>query len=280
MSATRIITILVLGLMTAGSFAADEPKYGTLEVVSVPSGARVYIEGFLAGRTPVKAEQIVPGDYRVVVKEDTHDDFVQDVTATAGETSRVDVQLTPNTGVWKSPVRDEDDWTPVMDDKKPYEKAKSRMRLRDYKTLEIANFLGKSDKDEEVPPDHLYAFLRDLAIGLDKKTKFEKFITNYTRGPSERWAESDTGGKEPRLILSGVITRYQRGSRTKRYVVGFGAGKTRAYSLFRLVDKRTNEVLFERMENGSVSMGIFGGGSAGAMKELGEDIAKAITKNW
>jgi hypothetical protein len=34
------------------------------------------------------------------------------------------------------------------------------------------------------------------------------------------------------------------------------------------------------MENGSVSMGLFGGSSSGAMKELGEDIAKAIRASW
>ena len=51
--------------------------------------------------------------------------------------------------------------------------------------------------------------------------------------------------------------------------MGFGAGKTRAYCLFRLIDKATGEVVFERMENGSVSMGLFGGSSSGAMKEIG-----------
>jgi len=131
-------------------------------------------------------------------------------------------------------------------------------------------------------PDHLYALLRDTAIKLDEKTKFDKFVTNYTAGPSSRWIESNTEITEPTLVLSGVITRYQRGSRAKRYFVGFGAGKTRVYCLFRFVDKATNEVLLERMENGSISGGLslFGGSSAGAMKELGGDIANAAKKNW
>ena len=37
---------------------------------------------------------------------------------------------------------------------------------------------------------------------------------------------------EPALVLTGVITEYQKGSQTKRYLVGFGAGKTRAGALW------------------------------------------------
>ncbi|MBI1955905.1 MAG: DUF4410 domain-containing protein, partial [Acidobacteria bacterium] len=112
--------------------------------------------------------------------------------------------------------------------------------------------------------------------------KFDKFVTNYTRGPSAKWVESTSGSGEPTLVLSGVITRYQRGSRAKRYFVGFGAGKTRMYCLFRFADKATNQVLLERMENGSISGGfsLFGGASAGAMRELAEDIASVVKQNW
>jgi len=56
-----------------------------------------------------------------------------------------------------------------------------------------------------------------------------------------------------------------------------GAGKTRAYCLFRLVDKQTGEVLLERMENGSISST---SKSADALKELAHDIAKVIEKSW
>lgn len=137
--------------------------------------------------------------------------------------------------------------------------------------------------DEEVPPDHLYAVLRDIVSELDKENLgFQTFVTSYTRGPSARWKESGPGLGEPTLVLSGVITRYQRGSRAKRYFAGFGAGKTRIYCLFRLVDKKTGDVLLERMENGSISGGfsLFGGASAGAMRELAEDIAHVIKTNW
>lgn len=281
MKAKRVITVFLclLGLFASSTLAAEKPKYGAIDVVSEPGTAQVYIEGFLAGETPVKVDQVLPGSYQLVIKKDSYDDFVQGIQVTAGEISKVEARLTPDSGTWHSPVRAGDDWMPILDkDKKRYEEAKSKKRFRSYKVLEISNFLVKSD--EEVPPDHLYALLRDLAIQLDKKVKFNKFVTNYTHGPSARWVDSGGSTEEPTLVLSGVITRYQRGSRAKRYFVGFGAGKTRVYCLFRFVDKATNEVLLERMENGSISVGGFGGRSAGAMKELASDIAKVIKKNW
>jgi hypothetical protein len=272
--------VCLLALALANASAEEAPKYGSIEVLSEASGARVYIEGFLAGEAPVTVEQVVPGTYRVVAKKDSFDDFLHDVQVTAGEISKVEVRLTPDTGAWESPVRGENDWIPILDkDKRKYEKAKSTKRFRDYKVLEISNFLMKSD--EEVPPDHLYALMRDLVTKLDEKTQFKRFATDYTTAmPSPSWIESSGGPEEPALVLSGVITRYQRGSRAKRYFVGFGAGKSRIYCLFRFVDKESGEVLLERMENGSVSMGLFGGASAGAMEELASDIAKVIKKNW
>ena len=276
-----LVLVCLFGLVGSAALAAEKPKYGAIEVVSEPAAARVYIEGFLAGETPVKLDQVLPGEYRLVVKKDSYDDFVKDVEVIAGEIDKVEARLANDSGTWHSPVREEDDWTPILDkDKKRYHKAKSKVPFRDYKVLEISNSLMKSD--EEVPPDHLFSLMGDLATKLDKKTKFEKFVTNYTRAPSDRWVASGEGNGGPTLVLSGVITRYQRGSRAKRWLVGFGAGKTRLVYLFRIVDKQTNQVLLERLENGTVAGGfsLFGGSSAGAMKELAGDIAQVINKNW
>lgn len=276
----RVSNVSVLALLLAAALVGgDEPKYGAISVTSEPTGARAYIEGFLAGETPIKVEQLLPGDYRVVVKQDGHADFVQDLTVAKGQIGPVEAKLAPDPSAWTSPVRAEDDWTPVLDkDKDRYEKAASKARLRDYKVLQVSNFLMKSD--ETVPPDHLYALLPDLAKQLEKRTRFAKFATNYTKGPSSRWVATGEDTDEPTLVLSGVITKYERGNRTTRYLVGFGAGKTRTYCLFRLTDRKTGEVVFERMENGSISGGLFGGGSSGAMSQLASDIAKRVDGNW
>ena len=56
------------------------------------------------------------------------------------------------------------------------------------------------------------------------------------------------------------LTRYQ--------FIGFIAREMRVYCMFRFVDKARNEVLLERMENGSIWFSVAAGTSAGAMTEL------------
>ena len=257
--------------------AQDDVKYGSIEVIA-PDTATVFLEGFHVGTTPLTLARILPGTYRVVVKRADAGDFAQDVTVTEGNTVSV---VTPAAGPgWSSPVRLDTDWTPLSEgDQERFEKAEFTKRLRDYKRIEVANFLIKSE--QEVPPEHLYSLFGSLLEGVEdrKKLKDVALVTNYSMGKSQRWLATPDAG-EPTLILSGVITKYQAGSRAQRYLVGFGAGKTRIYCLFRLVDKATGEVVLERMENGSIAGGFFGGSSSGAMKELGQDIAKAIEKGW
>ena len=260
----------------SNGLGSDEER-GSIKIDSEPPAASVYIEGFLAGVTPLTVGDLPPGTYRVVLKSASHGDYIEDVVVAKEEESSLSATL-PASGP-RSSLRAEDDWTAVVgkDARKPYEKAKASKKLREYEVLEIANFLLKSE--ELLPADRAYTIFGDLSRELDKKTKFRQFVTNYTEAPSERWSlEGDATA--PTLVLSGVITEYQPGSRTKRYTIGFGAGKTRAYCLFRLVDKKTGELVFERMENGSISGSMFGGSGAGAMKEIGQDIAKAIKKNW
>ena len=107
--------VCLLSLPILNALAQDEPKFGAIEIASEPGAARVYIEGFLAGETPVKVDQVVPGPYRLVIKGDSYDDFVRDVPVAPGEVSKVEASLKSATGAWRSPVRKEDDWTPILD---------------------------------------------------------------------------------------------------------------------------------------------------------------------
>ena len=63
----------------------------------------------------------------------------------------------------------------------------------------------------------------------------------------------------------------QLGSRQelrRHQFIAFIVGETRVYCMFRFVDKARNEVLLERMENGSIWFSVAASASAGAMKEL------------
>ncbi len=56
------------------------PLPGTLKVVSIPEGARVYIDNQLRGETPFTMADIVPGDYRVRVEMTAYDPMARNVT--------------------------------------------------------------------------------------------------------------------------------------------------------------------------------------------------------
>ena len=298
----KVVGLVLLGLLTAARpLGAKGPTFGALEVLSEPSDAGLYIEGFLAGHTPVKVDRVLPGGpYRLVLKKGSYDDYVKDLRVTAGEITKVQASLTPDSGSWHSAVRHEDDWSPILKQQmKQYKKAKSQRSFRTYRLLEVSNFLMKSDV--VVQPRHLYSLLRDLALQLDRKTKFQSFVTNYKGGPSARWLATGGGSSEPTLVLSGVVTGYRPGSRARRAAIGFGYGKTEIHCVFRISEKATGRMLFTRAEKGSVSGSVgytlggsswpdvaaeagldavFSGNSSKATKALASRMAKAIAANW
>lgn len=190
--------------------------------------------GVSRGRDAARRRESSPGSYCVVLKSASHGDNFGDVVVTEGKETTFSAAL-PAAGP-RSALRTEEDWTAVVgkDARRPYEQAKASKPLREYEVLEIANFLEKSE--EPLPADRAYTIFGDLSRELNKRTKFRQFVTNYTQAPSERWSlQGDP--TIPTLVLSGVITEYEPGNQTTRYMIGFGAGKTRAYCLFRLIDR-------------------------------------------
>lgn len=91
---------------------------------------------------------------------------------------------------------------------------------------------------------------------------------------------SDTPESAParRVRISGEIVKYDKGSRAKRYWVGFGTGKTKIIADVKLIDVESGNVVMEQTVDGVVSMGLFGGDSDGAKGGLASDIVKTMTK--
>jgi hypothetical protein len=66
---------------------------GTLFVNSTPSGAKVTIDGIVAGSTPATFKNITPGDHIVTVTLSGYDDYTETVLVMSDITSTVDVVL-------------------------------------------------------------------------------------------------------------------------------------------------------------------------------------------
>ena len=82
----------------------------------------------------------------------------------------------------------------------------------------------------------------------------------------------------PKLKLSGEVTKYVKGSRTARYLVGFGAGKTKLLVDVKLTDVATGEVVFHQSVDGDVTWGLFGGDSDKAKGGVADEIIREMKK--
>ena len=63
------------------------------------------------------------------------------------------------------------------------------------------------------------------------------------------------------LLLKSTILSYEKGSRAKRYLIGFGTGKSYLTMRCTMINKATGEKIFEGDFEGEMMGGLFGGSS-------------------
>jgi hypothetical protein len=80
------------------------------------------------------------------------------------------------------------------------------------------------------------------------------------------------------LRREGAITKFAPGSRALRYMVGFGAGASKAQIEKRLVDMATGEVVIVSADRREAAFGVFGGDSEEHLKEALSDMARDFAK--
>ena len=136
-----------------------------------------------------------------------------------------------------------------------------------YQAIEVAPFTAQ--EGVQVPAEVLKSLEADTLSELRKTNKF-KLVA----------AETSAAAPDPTVRVSGTVTKYKAGSRAKRYLVGFGAGKSKVVARVRFTDKASGQVLHEEDVDGDVVMGLFGGDSGGATREVGKAVAKAARKKF
>ena len=82
----------------------------------------------------------------------------------------------------------------------------------------------------------------------------------------------------PKLKISGEVTKYVKGNRAARYLVGFGAGKTKLMVDIKLTDAASGEVVFHQSVDGDVTWGLFGGDSDKAKGGVADEIIREMKK--
>lgn len=92
-------------------------------------------------------------------------------------------------------------------------------------------------------------------------------------------AETDfRPGSEKALKLEGEITRLAPGSRALRYLVGFGAGRSKAQAEIRFVDAQSGQVVLVAADRRVAAYGVFGGDSRDHLRESFDDMARDFGK--
>jgi hypothetical protein len=86
--------------------------------------------------------------------------------------------------------------------------------------------------------------------------------------------ESKPPAGQPLLRVSGIITEFKPGNRTKRVVIGFGVGATVVRALVRLLDASSGQTFLERELKGTTWMNTSPDDSQAAADSLAKKIVK------
>lgn len=138
-----------------------------------------------------------------------------------------------------------------------------------YKDIEIKRFDIASGV--EFPEEQLNTMMVEIVEELKNLKRFNQV---FLAGD----AQTEVG--LPTLQLVGTVTEYKKGSQAKRYLVGFGAGKTKIKAHVKFIDRATGNIVLEKDVDGKVVFGLFGGQSKTSLRDVGKEIAEVSKKQF
>ena len=136
-----------------------------------------------------------------------------------------------------------------------------------YKAIEIERFSVR--QGVEFPDKDLDELMNATVKNFQDSKRFDSVALSGGEA-------TETAG--PRLRISGEVTKYVKGSRAARYLVGFGAGKTKIMADITMTDTATGEVVFHQVVDGDVTWGVFGGDSDAAKGGVADEIIREMKK--
>lgn len=147
--------------------------------------------------------------------------------------------------------------------------AEATVRTGQYQNIEVMRFDTLNGID--FPPDYLATMMEELVRELTATSRFQQVL---------RQGETPAEANTPTVELVGTVTEFNKGNRAVRYVVGFGAGKTKVKAHVRFVDSATGHILLEKDVDGKVWIGFIGGESIGATRGLAKEVAKVAKRSF
>ncbi len=146
--------------------------------------------------------------------------------------------------------------------------AQSAPNAGPYQIVEIERFTIADGV--EFPENDLNELMGYMVVHFNKSRRFEQvFLATDTAAQT---------APARRAKINGTVTKYSKGNRAARYLVGFGAGRTKLVATVKVVDAETGDLLFEQKVDGHVYGGLFGGETDSAKGGLASEIIKTMTK--
>ena len=147
--------------------------------------------------------------------------------------------------------------------------------LKDYPVIAVERFpVAKSeieDQGDQRFADRMAFFYQAELIRRLREAGLFSRVVNLS--------ETDLPvGADKVLKLRGTITRLGRGSQAVRYLVGFGAGSTRAQAEMYFVDADSGQVMLVTADRRLASMGMFGGDDEDFLRESFNNMARDLVK--
>ncbi len=126
-----------------------------------------------------------------------------------------------------------------------------------YRVIEVNDF--QIQEGVELKPEYFTALKDELQKQLEDSHKFQAVLR-----PGEPSPQPDM----PVLRLTGVITKFNAGSRAKRYLLSYGAGSSQIFVHTKYLDRATGETVIEGEVIGTLSGGFFGGDAKNVMRQF------------
>jgi len=134
--------------------------------------------------------------------------------------------------------------------------------LTEYEVLEINDFTSNLNDADSVDLAGRFADQLHAAIMKDRAERpGQSIFDEVVRG---------TDATDSVLVLDGVVVSFEKGSRAKRYFIGFGSGKAYCTIQATFKNKVTGEEVLKTNFDGELSMSFFGGSAEEAVDEVVE----------
>lgn len=145
-------------------------------------------------------------------------------------------------------------------------------QLRQYSILEIRDFTSYiSGKEAEAVAGDIPDMLLDALAQHNELQTENRLFSEVTRSTNQR---------DNVLIVEGTLLSYEKGSRAKRYFIGFGAGKAYSTVQCTFIDKATGRQVLKANFDGELSIGILGGDAKRSYEGVVEAIVDYFSDNY